>query len=69
MTIEELRKAMTESCLSQIAVEGKKFTEKEKSIWCDGYYAGCLKAIEYATTLIDEKFKITSTSKGEENDK
>lgn len=61
MTSEEINKLITESCLSQIAVEGKKFTEKEKSIWCDGYYAGCLKAIEYAITLIDENLKIAST--------
>ena len=58
---------MTEKALSQITIGDRKLTDEQKSIWINGFYEGCLKGIEYATTLIDEKFNMTLTYKGEEN--
>ena len=69
MASEEINKLITEKRNSQMTIGDKKLTEYEKSIWINGYYEGCAKGIEYASALINEKFKTASTSKGEENDK
>lgn len=69
MTSEEIKKAITEKSLSKITIEDRKLTEEEKSIWINGFYEGCLKGMEYATALIDEKFNMTLTYKGKGNDK
>ena len=69
MTSEEIRKLITEKRNSQITIGDMELTEYEKSIWIDGYCEGCVKCLECAAALIDEKFKTSSKSKGEENDK
>ena len=54
MTIEELRKAITEKYDSQITIGERKLTEDEKSIcinsWVDGYLEGIVNCAKYSIT-------------------
>ena len=60
---EEGEKHIIENAISQIEVEGKKLTEKEKTIWFDGYCSGTVDAWNDSIARNKKMFN----SKGEEN--
>lgn len=67
MTSEEIRKLITEKCISQILLGDRKLTDKELDIWRAGYYDGITDGSKYSIARAKEMFDTTLHKKGEEN--
>lgn len=63
---EEGEKRIIENALSQIIVGDRKLTEKETTVWRDGYYAGTVDSLKYSIARTKEMFDTTLHVKGEE---